>query len=66
MSLRIFHIVFVIVCILLCLFVGVWGIRLYLQTREATGLALGAIFLIGGCALAVYGQRVYGKLKGLS
>lgn len=66
MSLRIFHIVFVIVCILLCLFVGIWGIRLYIQTRETTGLALGSIFLISGCALTVYGRRVYEKLKGFS
>lgn len=66
MSLRIFHIVFVVVCILLCLFVGIWGFRLYLATREALGLALGSIFLISGVALTFYGQRVYGKLKGLS
>jgi len=66
MSLRIFHIVFVVVCVLLCLFVGIWGIRLYVATREALGLALGSIFLITGIALTVYGKRVYGKLKGLA
>jgi DNA-binding transcriptional regulator of glucitol operon len=66
MSLRIFHIVFVVVCVLLCLFVGVWGIRLYVATKESLGLALGSIFLIAGIALTVYGQRVYGKLKGLA
>jgi hypothetical protein len=66
MSLRIFHIVFVVICILLCLFVGIWGIRLYAATREALGLALGSIFLITGIALTVYGKRVYGKLKGLA
>lgn len=66
MSLRIFHIVFVVVCILLCLFVGIWGIRLYAATREALGLTLGSIFLITGIALTVYGKRVYGKLKGLA
>lgn len=64
MSLRVFHIVFVVVCILLCLFVGLWGIRLYLATRAPLGIGLAAIFLISGLALTIYGQRVYEKLKG--
>ena len=65
MSLRIFHIVFVVVSVLLALFVSVWGIRAYMMTKEASWLALGILFLASGCALIVYGQRVYRKLKEL-
>jgi hypothetical protein len=65
MSLRIFHIVFVTVSVMLALFVGIWGIRAYLATREAGWLALGIVFLASGAVLVVYGKRVFRKLKEL-
>jgi hypothetical protein len=65
MSLRIFHIVFVTVSVLLAIFVGVWGVRTYLATREAGWLALGILFFVSGAVLVVYGTRVYRKLKEL-
>ena len=65
MSLRLFHILFVIVCLGLCLFVGLWGIREYATSRDTSGLALGIVFLICGIGLVEYGRRAYRKLKEL-
>jgi hypothetical protein len=65
MSLRLFHILFVIVCLGLCLFVAIWGIREYAASRDARGLALGIVFIVCGIGLAEYGRRAYHKLKEL-
>lgn len=65
MSLRIFHIIFVVVCVLLALFVAVWGFRNYVVMHDSNGLVLGLIFLASGVALVVYGVRVYDKLRNL-
>ncbi len=65
MSLRIFHIFFVIVCVGLSLWVGVWGIRDYLIERSAGALSLGILFLMSGAALVVYGTKVFAKLRNL-
>lgn len=65
MSLRIFHIFFVIVCVGLSLWVGVWGIRNYMIERNAGALSLGILFLMSGAALVVYGTKVFAKLRNL-
>jgi hypothetical protein len=65
MSLRIFHIIFVVVCVLLALFVAVWGFRNYLVMHNSNGLILGLVFLASGVALVVYGVKVFDKLKEL-
>ena len=63
MSLKAFHVVFVIASILLGLGVGGWGIHQY-QTQGDVGLlALGIIFLIMGILLMVYGKRMLKKTK---
>ena len=58
MSLRIFHIIFVMVCVALSIWVGVWGIR-------NGALALSIVFFISAAALVFYGTKVYGKLRDL-
>ena len=58
MSLRIFHIVFVAACVLLSLFVGLWGVR-------QANLVLAIVFFPAAVLLAYYGRRVFVKLKGL-
>ena len=63
MSLKAFHIVFVIVTTVLSLFVALWGIREFAQQKSTGGLALGLVFLAAAIALMVYGKRVYAKLK---
>ena len=65
MSLRAFHIVFVIVTIVLSLFVALWGIREYSQEQSVSALALGLLFLVTAVALMIYGKKAFTKLKEL-
>ena len=65
MSLRAFHIVFVVVTVILSLYVALWGIREFSQERSVGALALAIIFLITAVALMVYGKKAYGKLREL-
>jgi hypothetical protein len=58
MSLRFFHIVFVAASVLLCLFVGLWGVR------QANPM-LAIVFFPSAIVLAIYGKRVFTKLKEL-
>ena len=63
MSLKAFHIVFVIVTTVLSLFVALWGIREFAQQKSMPGLALGLVFLATAIALMVYGRKVWAKFK---
>ena len=65
MSLRVFHIVFIAVCIALSAWVGVWGIRDYMAERSVGALALAIVFLVGGLVLVLYGRKAFDKLKEL-
>lgn len=65
MSLKVFHIVFVVVCVLLSLYVGVWGIRDYVAERSVGALVLGILFLGSGLVLIVYGRKAFEKLRDL-
>ena len=65
MSLRAFHIIFVIVTVALSLWVALWGVREYTQQQSNTGLALAVIFFATAAVLIYYGKKVYRKLKEL-
>jgi uncharacterized PurR-regulated membrane protein YhhQ (DUF165 family) len=65
MSLRAFHIVFVIVTIVLSLYVALWGIRVYTQEQSVGALALGVLFLATAVGLMIYGKKVFVKLRDL-
>jgi hypothetical protein len=65
MSLRIFHVVFVTICIALSLFVAVWGVREYVVSRSNGALALSGVFLLCGVILVWYANRVFKKLREL-
>jgi len=65
MSLRIFHIVFIVASVLLSLFVAVWGFRTYAAEHDRGAFALAALFAFVGVALVAYGVKAYGKLKEL-
>lgn len=65
MSLRVFHIIFIIVCIALCLYVSVWGVREYAATRSGAALGMTAVFVLGGVALVIYSGKAFRKLKDL-
>ena len=58
MSLRVFHIIFVMICVALSIWVGVWGVR-------NGSMAIAIVFFISAVALVVYGTKVYGKLRDL-
>ena len=65
MSLKVFHIVFVIICVGLSLYVGVWGIHDYIRERSVGALSLGIVFLLSGLVLVLYGRRAFEKLRDL-
>lgn len=65
MSLRAFHIVFVVVTIVLSLYVALWGIREFTEERSATALTLGVLFLAMAVGLMVYGKKAFAKLRDL-
>ena len=65
MSLRAFHIVFVIITTALSLWVALWGVREYTQEGSNTGLSLAVIFFATAALLIYYGKKVYRKLKEL-
>jgi ABC-type phosphate transport system permease subunit len=66
MSLRIFHVIFIIASIALSLFVAIWAVREYQSTHSLGALALGAVFVLAGIAMVVYGLRWFNRLKDLS
>lgn len=66
MSLRVFHIIFIVVSILLSLFVAGWGIWFFATTGAVSGLLLSAVFAALGVALVLYGNRTFEKLKDLA
>lgn len=65
MSLRAFHIVFVIVTVVLSLYVALWGIREYAHERDTAALALAILFLFTAVGLMIYGKKAFAKLKEL-
>ena len=65
MSLRAFHIVFIIVTVILSLFVALWGIREFAQERNGSALALAILFLVTAVGLMIYGKKAYAKLRDL-
>lgn len=65
MSLRAFHIIFVIVTVALSVYVAMWGFTEYSRERDTGALALAIVFLLAAVGLAVYGKKAYGKLRDL-
>jgi len=65
MSLRAFHIVFIIVTVVLSLYVALWGFQEFAQARSTTGLTLAILFLITAVAGMIYGKKAFVKLKEL-
>ena len=51
MSLRIFHVIFIVASIVLSLFVAVWALREYQATHSLGALGLGVAFVIAGAAM---------------
>lgn len=66
MSLKAFHIVFVISTILLCFGFGAWAIHDRLQGGGMVEFVLGLLALAGGLAMMVYFKAVLKKLRDIS
>ncbi len=65
MSLKAFHIAFIVVSIVLSLVVTVWGVREYLAASSGSALLVALVAAVGGVALVVYGNRFFKKLRDL-
>lgn len=66
MSLKAFHIFFVIVSTLLCVLVGLWGLREYQTAGGVEMIWLSTASLVLGVLLVVYGFWFLRKLKNVS
>jgi len=66
MSLKAFHIIFVIVSTLFCFGTGVFCLKSHSASPDATMLALGIALNVGGVALLFYGRYFLKKLKRIS
>ena len=66
MSLKAFHIIFVIVSTLLTISVGLWAISQYRSTGSLSMLWFGMGSFAGTIALGVYGRYFLKKLKHIS
>lgn len=65
MSLRAFHIIFVVATIVLSLYVALWGIREFASERSFGALGLAVIFLVTAVGLTIYGKKAAAKFKEL-
>lgn len=65
MSLRFFHIVFIVLSALMSLVVGIWAIDAYRIDGAPTWAALAVLALTGGGLLVVYGTRFLKKMRKL-
>jgi len=65
MSLRFFHILFIVVSALMSLVVGLWALNAYRTDPSAMWIALAALAFAGGGLLVVYGNRFLQKTRKL-
>ncbi len=65
MSLKSFHVVFIVACILLSFLVGAWGIQQYRLESSGSGLAVGLLFYVTGAGLVLYALRFVRKVREL-
>ena len=63
MSLKAFHIVFVLTSVAMSALVGVWGVRDYLLTSNTTNLAVGITTLVLGVLLVWYSTWFVRKIR---
>lgn len=66
MSLKAFHVVFVVVCTVFTVGFGIWAIRLYRSEGDVSAMVCGVLSLCGAVSLIVYGRWFLRKLKNVS
>lgn len=65
MSLKAFHVVFVVVSTLFAVGFAFWGFQEYRATGNKSTLTLAFLSVAAGAALVVYGRWFLRKLKGM-
>jgi len=63
MSLKIFHIVFVVLSVITTLGFGIWALREYTRLNAPGALVMGIVSLVVSVALVIYGIKFLQKLK---
>lgn len=63
MSLKAFHIIFVIITTLLCVFLVAWGFRLAPIEMADSAKVIAYVGLIGAIVMPIYGVSFYKKIK---
>ncbi len=66
MSLKTFHIIFITVTTLLCVFLAVWGFKLAPAYLYDSAKKVGYLGVIGSLLMPIYGVYFYQKVKKLS
>jgi hypothetical protein len=66
MSLKTFHVVFIILAILMSFGVGWWSLAAYANGAGVGIAVMGAVSIAIGIALGIYGRYFLKKLRGLS
>ena len=65
LSLKSFHIVFILASIALCLMVTIWGAQQYMRVGALGSIIMAVTFGVSGVALIVYMVRYFLKLRNL-
>ncbi len=66
MSLKAFHIIFIVISTLFCFGTGAFCLKSNSAAPDTTMLALGIALNLGGVALLIYGRYFLKKLKRIS
>ena len=66
MSLRAFHLFFIALSVVLAAFVAAWAFGQYQSVHEVSYALFGAMSLLTGVGMAVYGAMFQRKTRGLS
>lgn len=66
MSLKAFHIIFVVISTILAVGFGIWAIMKYKQDSDTSALVVGIVSLAIAVSLIIYGKWFLRKLKGVS
>ncbi len=66
MSLKTFHIIFIVASTLLAFGFGVWELVQYFDGKKLLDLVFGVLALFAGVGLIIYGRYVLRKLKNIS
>lgn len=67
MSLKTFHIIFVVLTTVVSLFISAWSfIQYFSEERETSDLTMGIGGVLAACVLLVYGRYVLKKLRHIS